>query len=184
MTTSIMTAYGEWTTTSNATISKASNVFSFSRPLNLILPYLISLLLALPFILIGGIALHKNGVSAIDGGFMQIITTSTGSAVLNRAVSKSILPISHSWTLPSQSPLNLNFPNCRRSQHGRLLDQKFISKALTHYFFSLPEVVSVEKRAFRKSSKTWRSDSEKSSTEKRPAASSGQDLVLKARSLH
>lgn len=91
MTTSIMTAFGIWNTTANATVSTTINVYSFSRPLNLILPYFITLLLAIPFICVGGIALHSNGVSAIDGGFMQIISTSTGSAVLDRAAAGGCL---------------------------------------------------------------------------------------------
>jgi hypothetical protein len=52
--------------------------------LNLIIPYFLSLLLALPLLAIGGLALRHNGVSAIDGGFTQLITTSTGSATLQR----------------------------------------------------------------------------------------------------
>ena len=58
MTTPIITAFGEWNTTANATVSTTINVYNFSRQLNLILPYFISLLLAVPFILIGRIALH------------------------------------------------------------------------------------------------------------------------------
>ena len=86
-----MAAFGEWNTTSNATVYTEINVYSFSRPLNLILPYFIILLLAIPFIIIGGIALHNNGVSAIDGGFIQTIATSTGSAVLDRAAAGGCL---------------------------------------------------------------------------------------------
>lgn len=44
------------------------NVYSFSQPLSLILPNFISL--GLPFIVMGYIALIRNGVSATDGGFM------------------------------------------------------------------------------------------------------------------
>jgi hypothetical protein len=84
MTVSMMLAYGEWNTTVNATQSTLINVYSFSRPLNLILPYFISLGLALPFIIVGGLALIWSGVSASDGSFMQIITTSTGSAILDK----------------------------------------------------------------------------------------------------
>jgi hypothetical protein len=91
ITASMMMTFGMWNTSANATILKIINVYSFSRPLNLILPYFISLLLGLPFILIGGIALHMNGVSAMDGGFMQIIMTSTGSAVLDRAAAGGCL---------------------------------------------------------------------------------------------
>ncbi|TVY44929.1 hypothetical protein LSUB1_G000574 [Lachnellula subtilissima] len=91
MTTSIMVAYGMWPTTANATISTPINVYSFSRPLMLLIPYFLSLALAVPFILMGVLALVMNGVSAIDGGFMQTITTSTGSAVLDRAAAGGCL---------------------------------------------------------------------------------------------
>jgi len=91
MTTSMMVAYGQWTTTANATKSTATNIYSFSQPLNLILPYFISLGLALPFILAGMLTLWKNGVSATDGSFMQLITTSTGSAILDRAAAGGCL---------------------------------------------------------------------------------------------
>lgn len=91
MTTSIMMAYGLWNTTSNATILTTVNVYSFSRPLNLILPYFVTLLAAIPFILLGTFALIRNGVSAMDGSFMQIITTSTGSSVLDTAAAGGCL---------------------------------------------------------------------------------------------
>ena len=91
MTTSMMVAYGQWNTTANATQTTTTNIYSFSQPLNLILPYFISLAIALPFILIGMLALVKNGVSATDGSFMQIITTSTGSAILDKAAAGGCL---------------------------------------------------------------------------------------------
>ncbi|TVY80729.1 hypothetical protein LSUE1_G003442 [Lachnellula suecica] len=98
ITTSVMTAYGNWKTNANATQSTTINIYSFSQPLNLILPYFISLAVGLPFMLLGTLALFRNGVSAIDGGFMQIITTSTGSAVLDRAAAGGCLGGSESAT--------------------------------------------------------------------------------------
>ena len=91
MTSSVMIALGSWNTTANATISTATNVYRFSSPLSLILPYFISLGLALPFMLLGCIALFKNGVSAMDGSFEQIITTSTGSSILDKAAAGGCL---------------------------------------------------------------------------------------------
>lgn len=84
-------AYGEWNTTANATKLTTINIYSFSQPLNLILPYFLTLLVSLPFILVGGWALLRNGVSAMDGSFIQIITTSTGSAVLDNAAAGGCL---------------------------------------------------------------------------------------------
>lgn len=60
MTVSMMEAYGQWNTTVNATQSTLINVYRFSQPLNLILPYFISVALALPFIIVGGLALVCN----------------------------------------------------------------------------------------------------------------------------
>lgn len=86
-----MIAYGNWPTTANASVASVNNVYSFSRPLNLILPYFISLGIAMPFLLLGGFALLRNGVSAMDGSFTQIISTSTGSAVLDQAAAGGCL---------------------------------------------------------------------------------------------
>ncbi|TVY14894.1 hypothetical protein LARI1_G006393 [Lachnellula arida] len=91
VTLSMMLGIGLWNTTANATISSAINVYDFSEPLMLILPYFITLAVAVPFILLGGLALFKNGVSAIDGGFLQIVATSTGSAVLDHAAAGGCL---------------------------------------------------------------------------------------------
>ena len=91
MTMSAMQAYGRWNTGANATKDTAVNVYSFSAPLNLIIPYFLTLALSIPFIILGGLALYWNGVSAMDGGFMQIITTSTGSAILDKAAAGGCL---------------------------------------------------------------------------------------------
>lgn len=91
MTTSMMQAYGNWNTSTNATISSIINVYSFSEPLNLIIPYFATLLVSLPFIILGGIALIRNGVSAIDNSFIQLLATSTGSATIDRAAAGGCL---------------------------------------------------------------------------------------------
>ena len=59
------------------------NVYNFSRPLNLIISYFLSFLLALPFLVIEAWALRTNGVAALDGSFVQLMTTSTGSKTLD-----------------------------------------------------------------------------------------------------
>ncbi|KAG4440987.1 hypothetical protein IFR05_003551 [Cadophora sp. M221] len=90
-TTSMMSAYGRWNTTANATTFTTLNVYSFSEPLNLIIPYFLTLLVSVPFVVMGCLALMKNGVSATDGGFMQLITTNTGSAILDKAAAGGCL---------------------------------------------------------------------------------------------
>ncbi|KAK0118144.1 hypothetical protein ONS95_012450 [Cadophora gregata] len=90
-TTSVMAMYRRWNTTANATTSTTLNVYSFSEPLNLIIPYFLTLLVSLPFVVMGCLALMKNGVSATDGGFMQLITTNTGSAIVDKAAAGGCL---------------------------------------------------------------------------------------------
>lgn len=90
-TTSVMAVYGRWNTTANATTFTTLNVYSFSEPLNLIIPYFLTLLVSVPFVVMGCLALMKNGVSATDGGFMQLITTNTGSAIIDKAAAGGCL---------------------------------------------------------------------------------------------
>ncbi|KAH7342451.1 hypothetical protein BKA65DRAFT_291977 [Rhexocercosporidium sp. MPI-PUGE-AT-0058] len=91
VTMSTITAYDFWNTTVNVTVDNLINVYKFSRPLNLIVPYSASLLIALPFIVLGLWALYQNGVPATDGGFIQLITTSTGSRKLRNAAAGGCL---------------------------------------------------------------------------------------------
>ena len=67
------------------------NFYSFHRPLNLLLPYFLSLASALFFVVLGLLALKNNGVSASSGGFLQILTTTRGSEALDRVAVKSSL---------------------------------------------------------------------------------------------
>lgn len=87
----MMIAYGNWNTSTNATRLTTVNVYNFSEPLPLIIPYFATLLASLPFILLGGVALWKNGVAAIDNSFIQTLTTSTGSAALDKAAAGGCL---------------------------------------------------------------------------------------------
>jgi hypothetical protein len=73
-----------WNTTVDATITTNHNVYSFSRPLNLILPYALSLLVSLPFITIGYLSLQGNGVAALSDSFLQLLVTMTRSEQLDR----------------------------------------------------------------------------------------------------
>lgn len=73
VTLSIITNYGYWNTTVNVTTTTFINLYSFSSPTSLILPYFLGLAVALPFVALGLWALHSNGVPASDGGFIQLI---------------------------------------------------------------------------------------------------------------
>lgn len=91
ITISIVSSSGMWKTTTNTTQSVNVNVYTFSRPLNLIMPYFLLLCLALPFLLLGILALYQNGVSATDGGFIQVLSTTTGSGELQRVATGGCL---------------------------------------------------------------------------------------------
>lgn len=60
-------------------------IYRFENKLNFFLPYGISLFLAIPIIGIGLLAIRNNGVTAIDGGFLQILMTTTGRTKLEEA---------------------------------------------------------------------------------------------------
>lgn len=87
----MITYIGLWSETVNVTQSLSQNIYSFSQPINLIIPYSLSLLLVFPFLLIGTFALTHNGVPATDGGFIQILSTTSGSPSLQRVVAGSCL---------------------------------------------------------------------------------------------
>lgn len=92
ITMSLIPNFGWWNTTDTVvTITEAVNIYQFSRPLNLIIPYFLTLLLAIPILAIGVFALLKNGVSAVDGGFLQLATTTFGSPTLERLAAGACL---------------------------------------------------------------------------------------------
>jgi hypothetical protein len=64
----------------NGTESHSFNVYRFEHQLTFFLPYCLALGLAIPTIALGLVALyvHNHGVSAINGGFLQLLMTTTG----------------------------------------------------------------------------------------------------------
>lgn len=73
-----------WTTPANVTTRRNVNIYNFTRPLSLVLPYGIALALSLPCLGLGFVALYDNGVPAVDGGFIQLLTTTRGSETVDR----------------------------------------------------------------------------------------------------
>jgi hypothetical protein len=65
--------------------SQTVNYYAFDRRLNLILPYFLSLAVTLVFVVLGMLALFRNGVSASSGGFLQILCTTRGNETLDNA---------------------------------------------------------------------------------------------------
>ncbi|KAF2129167.1 hypothetical protein P153DRAFT_397338 [Dothidotthia symphoricarpi CBS 119687] len=82
---------GFWETTLPVTITSVQQLYSFAYPRTLLIPYLTCLLISVPFLLLGLISLRSNGVSAIEGGFLQILMTTTGSKTLEKAAAGGCL---------------------------------------------------------------------------------------------
>jgi hypothetical protein len=80
---------GRWKQTVLVSQNLTDTVYSLSHPLNIFVPYTLLLLLALPFLGVGLWSLHSNGVAAQDGGFFQLLVTTTGSRELHRAAARS-----------------------------------------------------------------------------------------------
>lgn len=80
-------------TTTQTTVSETTtiNVYSFSDPARLIIPYFLSIFLSLGFIILGGHALLSNGISASTGGLFQTLCTTRGSEQLHDLASQGCL---------------------------------------------------------------------------------------------
>lgn len=75
----------------NVTFSDDVNVFCFSNPVRLIVPYFLSACISLAFIIGGGHALLSNGISASTGGVFQTLCTTRGSDRLSDLAVKGCL---------------------------------------------------------------------------------------------
>ncbi len=64
--------------TTQVQITDNRNVYDFSAPINLILPYALCLALGTVFVALGIWCLVQNGTPAADGGFLQVMTTAIG----------------------------------------------------------------------------------------------------------
>jgi len=72
----------------NGTETRTFNVYRFENKLAFFLPYGLSLALAIPILSLGLVALYvqNHGVSAISGGFMQLLMTTTGRGSLEAVI--------------------------------------------------------------------------------------------------
>jgi hypothetical protein len=75
----------------NGSTSSVFNTYKFEHKFSFYLPYALSLLFTLPVIVVGLLAFHHNGVAAIDGGFLQILLTTTGDTELRKLAAKGSL---------------------------------------------------------------------------------------------
>ena len=82
---------GFWKTRVPVNITNTHQVYSFASPKTLLTPYVVCLLISIPFLWLGWKSLRLNGVSAMEGGFLQILMTTTGSKTLQRAAADGCL---------------------------------------------------------------------------------------------
>lgn len=82
---SAMFQFGYWNTTALTNVTNVLQLYSLAYPVTLIVPYLLCLVLSIPFLYLGLASLHSNGVSANSGGFVQILMTTMGSQAIEKA---------------------------------------------------------------------------------------------------
>jgi hypothetical protein len=74
----------------NGSVSRTYTVYRFDHRISFYLPCGLCLLFSLPIVVFGMLALRSNGVSAIDGGFVQILmTAATGNTAVEQAARTS-----------------------------------------------------------------------------------------------
>jgi hypothetical protein len=69
----------------DGTSTRVFNVYHFENRLSFYLPYGLCLIFTLPVLVLGLSALQHNGVTAMDGGFVQLLMTTTGRTVIEDA---------------------------------------------------------------------------------------------------
>ncbi|KAE8380431.1 hypothetical protein BDV26DRAFT_279500 [Aspergillus bertholletiae] len=84
-----------WPTSVNATRQDLRTQYVWSRPLNLLLPYFLSLGIALPLAALGYWSLRQNGVPATDNGFLQVAMTTRGNYRLDQLAMRGCLGGNH-----------------------------------------------------------------------------------------
>jgi hypothetical protein len=84
---------GYWNTTVPVLVNNIQQQYSFESPKTGIVPYLLCLVISIPFLLLGLLTLRQNGVSTANGDFNQILmtTTTTGSKALEEAAAGGCL---------------------------------------------------------------------------------------------
>jgi hypothetical protein len=81
----------KWYRMVNGSSTRVFSMYHFENRRSFYIPYGLSLLFTLPVLAIGFTSLHHNGVAAIDGGFVQILMTTTGRTELEKAAVKGCL---------------------------------------------------------------------------------------------
>ncbi|KAH5159599.1 hypothetical protein HBH69_060440 [Parastagonospora nodorum] len=84
---------GTWWTMVPVNVTRYQSTYPFANPLSLILPYSICLTAAIIFAAIAIWSLLRNGIPAVDGGFLQIMTATRGNTKMEQLVLREKSPI-------------------------------------------------------------------------------------------
>jgi hypothetical protein len=82
---------GTWYDNFHGSSTRVFNIYHFHNSLSFYLPYGFSLLLTFPVLVLGLRALQHNDVTAIDGGFAQLLMTTTGRTGLEDVAARGCL---------------------------------------------------------------------------------------------
>jgi hypothetical protein len=80
---------GTWKENVSVASTLYRNTYQFSHKRNLILPYSVCFGIAIIFAVVAMWSLHQNGISAADGGFLQVMMATRGDTQMERLVLKS-----------------------------------------------------------------------------------------------
>ncbi|KAE8365571.1 hypothetical protein BDV27DRAFT_156760 [Aspergillus caelatus] len=106
------------TATTNVTRHDLRTQFAFSRPLNLLLSYFLSLGVALPLAAVGYWSLRQNGVPATDNGILQVTMTTRGSPKLDQLTKGGCLGGNHNESAQLKQ-LEVQFGEVSRANSSR-----------------------------------------------------------------
>ena len=120
--------------TVNATIYR--NTYAFSRPINLVLPYVLCLAFGLAIVVLGVSALWQNGVPATEG-FMQIMMATRGPTEMERLV------VEHELVDAKKASKELK---SLRVRYGGLMLENGVEGKRVWGFGTAEETVSLRKR--------------------------------------
>lgn len=81
-------ALNAWRRTIPVTMTQFRNTYQFSRPIYLILPYSLCLVIGAVVVALGLFSMYENKVAATDGGFLMVMLTTRGATHMDRLVAQ------------------------------------------------------------------------------------------------
>jgi hypothetical protein len=79
---------GFWYRSAHVNTSEMRNMYQFSRPINLVLPYSLCLTIGFVVVGLGFRAMRENEVAVADSGFLQVMMATRGNTKLEALVER------------------------------------------------------------------------------------------------